>query len=81
MNAKELFEQLGYSVTVSPRGNHNELVYFKKNTDPKQGWDYYVRFNLENETFKITDDWGDSYFADVPLLQAIVYQIKELRWL
>lgn len=79
MNAKELFAQLGYTVTAS--GDQKELLYFKKNTDPKQGWDYYVRFNLANESVKITDDWGDSYYADVPLLQAIVYQIKELRWL
>ena len=79
MNAKELFDKLGYHEIGG--ANVNELTYFKTNENHKEGWNFLVVFNLRDKLFSIRDDWGDSYYASVELLEAIVYQLKELNWL
>ena len=79
MNAKELFDKLGYSPINGATAN--ELTFFKTNENPKEGWNFLVVFNLRDKLFAIKDDWGDAYNASVELLEAIVYQMKELNWL
>ena len=79
MNAKELFDKLGYSQITGK--NANELTYFKTNENLKESWNFLVVFNLRDKLFAIKDDWGYSYNATVELLEAIVYQLKELNWL
>ncbi len=79
MNAKELFYKLGYSEIGG--ANVNELTYFKTNENPNEAWNFTVVFFLKDKLFAIRDDWGDSYKASVELLEAIVYQLKELGWL
>lgn len=78
MNAKELFDNLGYTtIEESP----TQIIYIKKNPDDRALFDYRVVFNLELKTFGVADDWGDAYPISISLLEAIVYQIKELKWL
>ena len=79
MNAKELFYKLGYSEIGG--ANVNELTFFKTNENPNEAWNFTVVFFLKDKLFSIRDDWGDSYKASVELLEAIVYQLKELGWL
>ena len=79
MTAKELFDRLGYHEIGG--ANVNELTYFKTNENPKEGWNFLVVFYLRDKMFAIKDDWGDSYKATTELLEAIVYQMKELNWL
>lgn len=79
MNAKQLFEKLGFVITQG--ANDQELVYEKQNANPNEGWNFRVVFYLNDQLFSIRDDWGDSYKTDVKVLEAIVYQIKELGWL
>lgn len=79
MNAKQLFEQIGFVITQG--ANDQELVYEKQNANPNEGWNFRVVFYLNDQLFSIRDDWGDSYKTDVKVLEAIVYQIKELGWL
>ncbi len=79
MNAKQLFEQIGFVLTQG--ANDQELVYEKQNANPNEGWNFRVVFYLNDQLFSIRDDWGDSYKTDVKVLEAIVYQIKELGWL
>jgi hypothetical protein len=78
MDANTLFNNLGYYIVDSTY--NGLLTYVKKNPDEKQSYDFRVEFNLNEKTFIIKDDWGDSYHASVQLLQAIVYKIKELKW-
>lgn len=79
MNAKELFDKLGYNQIAGK--TQSELTYFKTNENPKESWNFTVVFYLRDKLFAIKDDWGDSYNASVELLEAIVYQLKELNWL
>ena len=79
MNALEMFAKLGYHQIAS--ANANELTFFKTNENTKEAWNFLVVFYLRDKLFAIKDDWGDSYNASIELLQAIVYQIKELGWL
>jgi hypothetical protein len=79
MNAKELFYKLGYSEIGG--ANVNELTYFKTNENSNEAWNFTVVFYLRDKLFAIRDDWGDSYKASMELLEAIVYQLKELGWL
>lgn len=79
MNAKQLFNNLGFVITQGT--SDQELVYEKKNANPNEGWNFRVVFYLNDQLFSIRDDWGDSYKTDVKVLEAIVYQIKELGWL
>ena len=79
MNEKQLFANLGYVITQG--ANDQELVYEKKNANQNEGWNFRVVFYLNDQLFSIRDDWGDSYKTDVKVLEAIVYQIKELGWL
>lgn len=79
MNAKQLFERLGFVITQGT--SDQELVYEKINANPNEGWNFRVVFYLNDQLFSIRDDWGDSYKTDVKVLEAIVYQIKELGWL
>lgn len=79
MNAKQLFANLGYNLTQG--ANDQELVYEKQNANHNEGWNFRVVFYLNDQLFSIRDDWGDSYKTDVKVLEAIVYQIKELGWL
>jgi len=79
MNAKQLFANLGYNITQG--ASDQELVYEKTNANKNEGWNFRVVFYLNDQLFSIKDDWGDSYKTDVKVLEAIVYQIKELGWL
>ena len=79
MNAKELFYKLGYSEIGG--ANVNELTFFKTNENPNEAWNFTVVFYLRDKLFAIKDDWGDSYKVSMELLEAIVYQLKELGWL
>jgi hypothetical protein len=79
MNAKELFYKLGYSEIGG--ANVNELTFFKTNDNPNEAWNFTVVFYLRDKLFAIRDDWGDSYKVSMELLEAIVYQLKELGWL
>jgi hypothetical protein len=79
MNAKELFYKLGYSEIGG--ANVNELTFFKTNENPNEAWNFTVVFFLKDKLFAIRDDWGDSYKVSMELLEAIVYQLKELGWL
>lgn len=79
MKAHELFAKLGY-VLLSD-GELDRMVFFKKNQNENEAFDYQVVFNLGERTFKIQDDWGDSYAVGYEVLEAIVYQMKELGWL
>ena len=79
MNAKELFEKLGYTQVAG--ATQNEMTYFKTNENANEGWNFTVVFYLRDKLFAIKDDWGDSYKASIELLEAIVYQLKELNWL
>lgn len=79
MTAKELFEKLGF--TIVDGASDQELVYYKKNANPNENWNFNVVFHLYDRYFQIRDDWGDSYKADVDLLKAITYQVRELGWL
>lgn len=79
MNAKQLFEQLGYSIH---HGNAiDELIYVKKNANSNEAFDYQIIFLLKDNKFKIQDDWGDSYAVGVDVLTAIMFQLKELGWI
>jgi hypothetical protein len=79
MNAKELFYKLGYSEIGG--ANVNELTFFKTNENSNEAWNFTVVFYLRDKLFAIKDDWGDSYKVSMELLEAIVYQLKELGWL
>jgi hypothetical protein len=79
MNAKELFAKLGYEQITG--ANANELTFFKNNDNQNEMWNFTVVFYLRDKLFAIRDDWGDSYKASIELLEAIVYQLKELNWL
>jgi hypothetical protein len=79
MNAKELFAKLGYEQITG--ANANELTFFKNNENQNEMWNFTVVFFLKDKLFAIRDDWGDSYKASIELLEAIVYQLKELNWL
>jgi len=79
MNAKELFAKLGYEQITG--ANANELTFFKNNEIQNEIWNFTVVFYLRDKLFAIRDDWGDSYKASIELLEAIVYQLKELNWL
>jgi hypothetical protein len=79
MNAKELFAKLGYTQIAG--ATQNELTFFKTNENDNEAWNFTVVFYLNDKLFAIRDDWGDSYKASVELLEAIVYQLKELNWL
>lgn len=79
MNAKQLFANLGYTITQG--ASDQELVYEKTNANKNEGWNFRVVFYLNDQLFSIRDDWGDSYKTNVKVLEAIVYQIKELGWL
>jgi hypothetical protein len=79
MNAKELFYKLGYSEIGG--ANVNELTFFKTNENANEAWNFTVVFYLRDKLFAIKDDWGDSYKVSIELLEAIVYQLKELGWL
>jgi hypothetical protein len=79
MNAKELFAKLGYQQIAG--ATQNEMTFFKTNENPNEMWNFTVVFYLRDKLFAIKDDWGDSYKASVELLEAIVYQLKELNWL
>jgi hypothetical protein len=78
MNALEMFLKLGYKLADS---EPHKLVFVKKNPDKNASYDFQVTFNSNDHTLTIADDWGDSYPTSIDLLQAIVFQIKELGWL
>lgn len=78
MNAKELFDNLGYTQVEE---TIEKLIYTKPNPDTRSSFNFQVVFNLELKTFGVADDWGDAYPITKELLEAIVYQIKELNWL
>jgi hypothetical protein len=78
MNAKEMFDNLGYTQVEE---TIDKLIYTKPNPDTRSSFNFQVVFNLQDKTFSIADDWGDGYSASLTLLEAIVFQVKELNWL
>jgi hypothetical protein len=78
MNAKEMFDNLGYTQVEE---TIDRLIYTRINPDTRSSFNFTVMFYLKEKTFVVCDDWGDAYPVSTSLLEAIVYQIKELNWL
>lgn len=68
MNAREMFEQLGFE-QIAPKYTHGLIAYFNKHHGR-------VEFHFEFKTFYI-----ESICVDMELFKAIHQQLKELRWL
>ena len=78
MNAKEMFEKLGYTYQESYFNNSlNEIRYIS----PRK-FASVVIFVLNNNCFKICrrDDEYKSAWCDKKILQAINKQVEELWW-
>lgn len=75
MNAKEMFEKLGYFEASMP--NDDEIVYNFKSSDIE---DYrYIAFNKIDKYIEV-DDWTDCFKLSLKELQAITKQVEELGW-
>lgn len=71
MNAREMFEQLGYKKNIE----NEEITYLQR-----FGSGYFrITFDLSKE--EITIDTNMENVIESDLLQAIIQQVKELHWL
>ena len=75
MNAREIFEKLGY------RDYHKtdkEIIYnYSWNEEPEEY--RYICFNLETKQIELSD-WRGDFYLKRKELQAINKQIEELGW-
>ena len=76
MEAKQLFEELGYEQEVG----YKYIDYAKFHKEVNQYG--YVLFDLEKKTVLPTMEYGSTYAVeiDVNLLKAINKQVEELGW-
>lgn len=74
MNAREMFEKLGYTRNLDSK----KLIYAKE----LKGMFRYVEitFNLTEKEIELYDD-NEAYTINKALLKAIEQQLKELGWL
>lgn len=74
MNAKEMFEKLGYTRNLDSK----KIIYVKE----LKGMFRYVEitFNLTEKEVELYDDY-EAYTINKALLKAIQQQLKELGWL
>lgn len=74
MNAKEMFEKLGYTRNLDSK----KIIYAKE----LKGMFRYVEitFNLTEKEVELYDDY-EAYTINKALLKAIQQQLKELGWL
>lgn len=74
MNAKEMFEKLGYTRNLDSK----KIIYAKE----LKGMFRYVEitFNLTEKEVELYDDY-EEYTINKALLKAIQQQLKELGWL
>lgn len=74
MNAKEMFEKLGYTRNLDSK----KIIYAK---ELKGMFRYFeITFNLTEKEVELYDDY-DAYTINKALLKAIQQQLKELGWL
>lgn len=74
MNAKEMFEKLGYTRNLDSK----KLIYAK---ELKRMFRYLeITFDLTEKEVELYDDYED-YTINNALLKAIQQQLKELGWL
>ena len=74
MNAKEMFEKLGYTRNLDSK----KIIYTK---EQKGMFRYFeITFNLTEKEVELYDDY-EAYTINKALLKAIQQQLKELGWL
>ena len=74
MNAKEMFEKLGYTRNLDSK----KIIYAK---ELKGMFRYFeITFNLTEKEVELYDDY-EAYTINKALLKAIQQQLKELGWL
>jgi hypothetical protein len=78
MNAREMFEELGYTIKKDTK------AILRYTTKPNYGYDI-IDFSLTRKEYKLTGktNQGNTHprFCDVDKHQAITQQMKELGWI
>lgn len=79
MNAREMFEELGYKFE---KLNYQGETYFYSNKNSYGGNDYVrIWFYIETKTYSVHSIYGSNNYVDIKLHQAIHQQMKELGWI
>ena len=76
MNAREMFEQLGYALI---KNNKYYIDYCR--SIPKYYHDKLIMFDKESRKLNVFDNKSTYTVVDVYEFQAIHQQLKELKWL
>jgi hypothetical protein len=85
MNAKEMFDKLGYS-DVGNRNDECEVCCYEKTRTQSIGYDFYqqsisIILTIDCAVTKIIDASGEKLELNCEEIQAIHQQMKELGWL
>lgn len=75
MNAKEMFEKLGYRIST-----HIDVIKYSKKLDDTFYW-IEVMFDLLEKEIVLDDNGYEAYIITCALLKAINKQCEELGWI
>ena len=82
MKAKEMFKKLGYKQEIGKDYiEYKQIKTFRETRYWQYEVEYYILFDLERKDLSIgTDNNGYIHNINIDILQAILQQVKELKW-